>query len=97
SADDGDACRDCFQAARRAEARRYTFTFHPNAIADLDVVDRLRKQRRRANRLARAQIETGVMPRAVNRVADDEPLAERTAIVRARCADGENISPSTHQ
>ena len=49
-----------------------------------------------AARLARPRVVWLMVPAAVVD-ATLEPLAERTAIVRARCADGENISPSTHQ
>src|SRR5690606_23010596 len=44
-------------------------------------------QRRRTQRFAGAQAEARVMPRAADGIADDEPLAERAAVMRALRAD----------
>ena len=48
-------------------------------------------ERRRANRLTGAQVETGVMPWATNGVADDETVGQRTAVVRAVRTDGQHV------
>src|SRR5262245_51097728 len=37
------------------------------------------------------------MPRTAHRVADDEPLDERAAIVRTLCANGEQLVPGACQ
>jgi hypothetical protein len=44
-----------------------------------------RIQCRRAQHLASAQTEAGMMPRTTNRIADEEPLGKRGAVM---CADG---------
>ena len=49
------------------------------------------RQRRRAKRFARAQVEAGVVPRTAHLVAVDESLGERAAVVRAGRADREEI------
>src|SRR6202023_4328884 len=48
-----------------------------------------RAERRRPLRLAVAQIETGVMPRAAHAPAGHEAFGERTMIMGAMSADGE--------
>ena len=58
---------------------------------------RHRIEGRRAQRLAGAQAEAGVVPRAAHRVADDEPLGERAAVVRAFAADGEDFALGPRQ
>ena len=50
-----------------------------------------RVERGRGERLARAQAEASVVPRAAHGVADDQPLGERTAVVRAGRADREKF------
>ena len=50
-------------------------------------------QCRRAERLSGAQAEARVMPWTANGLAHDQPLAERTAVVRARGADCEDLVP----
>src|SRR5207244_11714124 len=54
-------------------------------------------QRRRAQRLAGAEIETGVVPRTAHRVADEESLGERAAVVRARGADGVDVAAAADE
>ena len=43
-----------------------------------------RVQRRRAQRLAGAQAETGMVPRTADGIVDEKPLGKRAAVVRAR-------------
>src|SRR5262249_9641800 len=49
------------------------------------------RQRRRAKRFARAQVEAGVVPGTAHLVAVDESLGERAAVVGAGRADREEI------
>src|SRR5262249_42371068 len=51
----------------------------------------------RGNRLAWAHAERGVVPRGPDRVADNETLGERTAVVRAGRADGEEFLATARQ
>jgi len=57
---------------------------HPAAH---DRVDRV--QRRSSQGRAGTQAETGMMPRATNRVADQQPFSQRSTIMRAQGADRE--------
>ena len=50
-----------------------------------------RIQRWSAHRLAGSKAEAGVVPRAADRVCDDQSIGERSVIVRAVCADGEQL------
>jgi hypothetical protein len=54
-------------------------------------------QRRCRQSLASAQAEAGVMPRAAHRVLDDQPLAERPAVMRAGRADREDLPAAPSQ
>src|SRR5437763_15232989 len=75
-----DCGRPGFKPGRRAAGSGRPYTKH------LD-----RRECRRALRLPRPQVETGVVPRASDRVADDDPFLERSVVVRARRADGERL------
>ena len=48
-------------------------------------------------RLAGAQAETGVVPRAANRIPDHQPLVQRPAVMRAGSADREYLLAPSHQ
>ena len=56
-----------------------------------------RAERRRPLRLAGAQIETGVMPRAAHAVAGHETFGQRAMVVAAMRADGEYFVATAHQ
>ncbi len=53
-------------------------------------------KRRRPKGFSVAQIETGVMPRAAHRVANQEALCKRTLIMRAMRGDGEDFVYHSH-
>ena len=57
----------------------------------VDVVTGQRVERRGAHRDAGAQIEAGVVPRAADGVADDQPFGERAAVVRAGGAERHDL------
>ena len=81
-----------------ARLRRLALLPDEDAVAlVLDLPDRQRIKRRRARRLAAAQIEAGVMPGAADAVADHEPFRERPVIMAAMRVDGENLRPGAHQ
>ena len=54
-------------------------------------------KRRRPEGLARAQIETGVVPGATHRVANQEALGERPLIMGALGTDREHLAAAAHQ
>ncbi len=81
-----------FRLGRRPLLAREDF---PLALFDLPAFDR--RERGRAQRLTRAQIETGVMPRTTNGVADDETVCKRPMVVRAMRAHGEDFRSSAHE
>src|SRR6185369_8949566 len=56
-----------------------------------------RIERGGSKRFAAAQAETGVVPRAAHRVADDQSVDEGAVIVRAQGADGEELVSRTRQ
>ena len=86
------------QPARRRIAGAASFSPHDDAVAlPLHLPARDGVERRRPQRLAGAQAEAGVVPGAAHRVADDSPSAERTAVVRARGADGEDLLAAPRQ
>src|SRR6185369_14557025 len=49
------------------------------------------QQRRRAHRLARADVETGVVRGTADRVADEDSFLQRPAVMRTGRADGERL------
>ena len=61
------------------------------AVPLLDAPAGDRVQRRRAQGLAGAQAETGMVPRTANRIVDQQPFGERRAIMRADGADREQL------
>src|SRR4029450_3452441 len=69
---------------------------YEDGVADaLHAPARARIEGRRPERLTRAQAETRVMPGAPHGVADDQPLRERSVVVRAMRADGkQRLAPS---
>ena len=54
-------------------------------------------ERRGAQGFAGAKIEAGVMPGTSHRIVDNEALRERTIVVGALSADGENVSAAAHE
>jgi len=62
-----------------------------NVVLDSYVVRRQIVQRRCARRSAIVQLETGVMPWAADRFADQNTLMERCSVVRAFAANGEPV------
>ena len=65
------------------------------ALFDRPRIDRT--ERWRAQGLASAKIEAGVMPWTPNRVADNEPLRQRAVIVGALSADSEHVCAAAHK
>ena len=61
------------------------------AVPLLDAPAGDRVQRRGAQGPAGTQAKTGMMPRATNRVADQQPVGQRGAIVRANSTDREQF------
>ena len=90
----GDAAVD----ARPSRARSGNLLADEDPVArPLDAPAGDRIQRRRAQRLAGAQTEAGVMPGTAHRIVDDEPLGERPVIVRTGRADGEDTVTAPYQ
>jgi hypothetical protein len=56
-----------------------------------------RTEGRRAERLARAQAEAGVVPRAADRIALYQALAQGSVIMGAGAADGEHLVSGTDE
>ena len=77
----------CFALLRDEDAA--VALFHPPAID--------RAERRRALRLAAAQIETGVMPGAAHALAGHQAFGQRAMIMAAMGADGEYFAAAAHQ
>ena len=96
AADDDDALR---RIGRRLLRLRRVLLLRDEdaALTLLDLPARQRRQRRRAHRLAGAQIETGVMPGAADVVAGHEPIGERTVIMAAMRIDREDLGARAHQ
>ena len=68
-----------------------------NVVLDSYVVRRQIVQRRCARRSAIVQLETGVMPWAADRFADQNTLMERCSVVRAFAANGEPVRLDVNQ
>ena len=66
-------------------------------VALLDVPACYWAERRRPERLSRAQIETGVVPGATHRVANHETLGERPLIMGTLGTDCEHLPAAAHQ
>jgi hypothetical protein len=56
-----------------------------------------RIQRRRTQRLARAQAKARVMPRAADSLLDNQAFRQRAAVMRASCASGKDVVALPHQ
>jgi hypothetical protein len=85
------------RAARLAPWRR-PFLFHENfSIALLDGPARYRAEGGSAYGFASAQIECGVVPGAADRVPSHKAVSERSMVMRAMRADGENLVPAAHE
>jgi len=98
-ADDDDPvrCRAGRPLARLALRLRLLRAHENLAVALLDRPARERGQGRGAHRFPGPQVETGMMPGAADRVADNEPIHQRTVVVRAVGADREHLRPTPHQ
>ena len=81
----------CADAGRRAFGIEL-FADEKPAVGSLDPPARQRIEGRRPQRLAGPQAETGMMPRTAYLGADQQPLGERAAIVRAFAADREDFA-----
>src|ERR1051326_3587011 len=73
-------CRCCGGAY---DENAITFAFH--------FISRQWRECRRTQHFTAAQIETGVMPRAANRLTDAQAFRERAGVMRARRANGEEL------
>jgi hypothetical protein len=62
-----------------------------HAFADLDAPALKGIEGRRAKRLTRLHVEAGVMPRAADGIAPDEPIGERGTVMRAERAERESL------
>src|SRR5690606_31421519 len=92
AADDDDAIRLPGRSCARRPLRPGALLAHEDfPIALLHRPARERAERGGAERLARAQIEARMMPRAPHGVVDDQAFAEGTVIVRAERTDGEDL------
>ena len=56
-----------------------------------------RVERRRTQHLASAQAETSMVPRAANRIPDNQTLVQRTVVMGAGSANGEHLLAPSHQ
>ena len=98
AADNDDAVRRCRCLAARPRFGLLHLLAHRDGVAlPLDLPAGDRAQRRRVQRLAGAQIEAGVMPRAAHRAVRDDALGERPVIVRALRPDREHLRALPHQ
>ena len=78
--------------ARPAPRGRLDLLTHARlSVALVHAPARHRIERRRSDRLAGAQAEAGMVPRAAHGVADRQSLGERPAVVRAGRTDGEEF------
>ena len=71
-----------------------TITYHDGHVVhfDLDQPAVERIERRSTQRRSAAQVETGVMERAANRRRTDDPIGERSAVMRAGAAHREQLA-----
>ena len=93
----GAAAQDDAGRARAHGTRRgrRLLADHEESVASLrDLEACERGERGRADRVARAQIEAGVVPGAADSVAVDRAFGERAAVVRAGGADGVKLAPA---
>src|SRR5262249_23499842 len=87
-----------WSAAQRLRSWRSNFLANEDLVSDL-----LHSptgnwiESRRAQRLACAQAETGVVPPTAHRISNHQALGERSSIVRAVCADGEQLRAVSQQ
>ena len=98
TADDDDPAGRIGRRLRRAASAARAFRrtkMRPSSL--LDLPDRERIERRRARRLAGAQIEAGVMPGTADALADHEAFGERPVVMAAMRADREDLRARAHQ
>ena len=97
AANDHDAARSIRDGcAPRVRLRE--FLAHEDApVAPLDLPAIDRTQGRRAECLAAAQIEAGMVPRAAHRAVNNEAVGERPMIVGAMRADREDVRAAQDQ
>src|SRR4029077_5023339 len=97
TADDDDPSRSVRRHLRPPRRLRALFLDENPPVALLDLPAVNRAERRGAQRLSAAQIETGVVPRAPHAVADDKAVAERPVVVGAMGADRKQLRTAAHQ
>ena len=99
AADDDDLIRRWRCTVRRRRLRHLALVAERRScpVARSTSPARQRIQRRRAQRLAGAQAEAGVVPGAAHGVADHQPFGERAAVVGAGRLDREDLAAGLHQ
>ena len=98
AADDDDLFRFGGRIVTRLRFWPFALAAHrDHPIALLDVPARYRAKRRRLEGFSRAQIETGVVPGATHRVANQETLGKRPLIMGTLGTDCEHLSAAAHQ
>jgi hypothetical protein len=91
-------CRPPRITTRRGRTLTGALEHIQSVAATLDREARNRIQRGRPTRFTGCELEACVMPRATDRVAHDDPVRERCAIVRACRADSEeHFAPANEQ
>ena len=99
TADDHDRLRHP-GASRTVVAVPRRASFSPTYDAPVPLLDAPagdRVERRSAQGLAGAQAEARVMPGTTNRIADQQPVRERGAVVRAEGTDREQFLPAPRE
>src|SRR6185312_13175410 len=91
AADDDDAFGRQVAGTRLLGFLRLLVAHEDLAARLLDAPARHGTEGRRLQRLAAAQAEAGVVPRAAHAVADQDAFGERAAVMRASRADGEDL------
>lgn len=74
-----------------------SFAHKDQAIALFDLPAGKRIESRRAQRLATAKIEAGMVPGTTDGAVDDQAIGQRPVIVGAMGADGEDLAIPPHQ
>jgi hypothetical protein len=97
AADDHHLVRHVGRRAARLGLWRDRLLDENRVALPLDLPAGERAQRRCVQRLAGADVEAGVMPRAADRAAVHDALGERPVIMRAFGADREHLRACAHQ
>src|SRR5438876_1155583 len=84
--------RSVCTCGRPAPRGRVEFVSHEHAVAaPLDAPATDGVERGRLDGFARAQTETGVVPRTMHGLADDQSVSEWSVVMGALCADREEL------